>query len=76
MGVYRLVALSDLAKGFTDGGRGPDLALWSHKPVLLGRAVASRSDGFKLPPDWAQISGKHCTISATGEVRLAAAALT
>lgn len=60
MGVYKLVALNDVAKNF-DSGSGADLLLKPYAPVVLGRA-ASKESGYRYPQSWAQISSRHCKI--------------
>lgn len=58
---YRLVASSARSQGFTGGlGGGGDLQLSTSAPLRIGRAL---DNDVRLPPDWIQISSKHCTIS-------------
>ena len=62
MGVYKLVALSDLARSYVGGGGGPELELWTHKPVPFGRGVQPKT-GYRFPAEWAQISSNHCSFT-------------
>jgi hypothetical protein len=57
---FRLVATSQRSQAFHGGvDGGSNLALSSGRLLKIGRAP---DNDVKLPPDWIQISSKHCEV--------------
>jgi hypothetical protein len=69
MGAYKLVPRNEVALGCVPEG---GIALWDSAPFLLGRS-AGPGDGFAFPMNLSQLSSRHCTLRASGEVGGAAA---
>jgi hypothetical protein len=72
------VAVGEHAKQLSLCDGGPDLLLWTDKPIFLGRAVKD-GDGYKYPNHWNSLSSRHCNLvyqtAAGGEVRYQPAAI-
>jgi hypothetical protein len=65
MPTFRLVATSQRSQAFHGGADGgSNLALSSGRPLNIGRAPGN---DVQLPPDWIQISSKHCIVSFSPE---------
>jgi hypothetical protein len=61
MPTYKLEAKSSRSHSFKGGvNGGGDLLLSPDKPTRIGRAP---DNDVKLPPDWIQISSRHCSIT-------------